>query len=199
MVHSSWTSRFQRLYANFLCLPLNSRQNCADCLEEEIRMEKTLGLIFSKLSFHRLGNGGSWRWSHIVVQSWAENPSQKRAHAFVTASWNATSLSANIRCRSGNGQNKWICWRKKEGKLSIKVCVFVCVGSGGRQGEGEGVNMNQLEETLLPCPPRPAHKNWISRLRMYYVCLPSMSVPEVPAVLFLPLSGNHCPPMACHL
>lgn len=140
-------------------------------------MEKTLGLIFSKLLFHRLGNGGSRRWSHIVVQSWDENPSQKRAHAFVTASWNATSLSANIWCRSGNGQNKWICWRKKEGKLSIKVCVFVCVGSGGRQGEGEGENMNQLEETLLPCPPCPAHKNWTSRLRMYYVCLPSMSVP----------------------
>ena len=61
--------------------------------------------------------------------------------------------------------------------MSVKVSVFVCVGWGGRQGEGEGENMNQLEETLLPYPPRPAHKNWVSRLRMHCICLPSLSVP----------------------
>ena len=166
----------QRLYANFFCLPLNSQQNCADCLEEEIRMEKTLGSSFLSSHFTGWEMEGPWRWSHIVVQSWDENPSQNRAGAFITASWNAMSLSGNIWHRSGNGQDKWICWKKKEGKLSIKVCVFVCGGGGGRKGEGEGKNMNQLEEIISPCPP-PPNTNWISRLRMYYSCLPFMSVP----------------------
>lgn len=193
----------QRLYANFLCFPLNSQQNCTDCLEEEIRMEKTIGLIFSKLSFHRLGNGGSRRWSHTVVQSWDENPRTQEPRTGPAPLWWLAEMQCHYQQTYGvevvmGNTSEFFEGKKRGSWVSRSLCLYVWGGEEDREMERERIwiNWKKLSSPIPLAPPiRTGFLGWGCIAFASPLCLS----PEVPAVLFLPLSGNYCPPMACHL
>ena len=85
--------------------------------------------------------------------------------------------------------------RKKRGSwVSRFVCLCVGAGEGEREKERERIWIN-LKKLSPPAPHLPIRIGFLG-WGCITVASPLCLSPEVPAVLFLPLSGNHCPPMA---